>query len=144
MKKVIFSLTLLLLFTKTFSQDSTFRLSAKEDLLRKSKSQKTTAWILMTAGVTSAIISAATFNMGITSPAGAGDEQGYHEITKVCAIISAGALVSSIAFFVASGRNRRIAGNISLNQERILLPDNIIRNARAFPAASLVIRLNNR
>ena len=140
MKKVILSLTILLLITHAFSQDTTLTLLTKEDYLRKSKSQKTAAWILLGTSVVSLLGSAATYEFTVWGDQSDIDNNG----STVLAIVGVGALASSITLFIAAGRNRRKATYLTINQESMLLPENFTRHSKVYPTASLVIRLNSR
>jgi hypothetical protein len=140
MKKVILLLTLLLLLTHTFAQDTTLPVLTKEDFLKKSKSQKTGAWLLLGTSVVSLLGSAASYEFTVWGDQSDIDNTG----STVLAIVGVGALASSITLFVAAGRNRRKAAYLTINQESILLPENFTRHSNVYPVANLVIRLNSR
>lgn len=144
MKKAIFSFTLLLLFTQAFSQDTKLSVLTREDHLRKSKSQKTGAWILLGTGIVSLAGAAATYEFTINLTGDPAYDGGDNIGSTILSILSAGAFASSITLLIASGRNRKKAADLSLHQERILLPDNVLRSSKTFPVASLVIQLNSR
>lgn len=144
MKKVILSLTILLLITHAFSQDTTLPVLTKEDFLKKSKSQKTGAWVLLGTSVVSLLGAAATYEFTINLSGDPAYDESKNIGSTVLAIVGVGSLASSITLFIAAGRNRRKATYLTINQESILLPENFTRHSETYPAASLVIRLNSR
>ena len=97
MKKLLSFAMLMTIVFSTFSQQTTTTIPplTKADYLKKSKSQKTAAWIML--GSTVAII-------GIAAP-------GNISFDALGALVAVGALsaAGSITLFIASGRNKRKA-----------------------------------
>lgn len=91
----------------SFSQKTTDSVpSLKTDYLKKSKNQKTAAWILLGGG--SALIAT-----GII--VGSSEESTFNDAAGGAAIAGIGLLstIGSIPLFIASGKNKRKANNFS-------------------------------
>ncbi len=119
---------------KGFSQEITSTAFTKEDYLKKSKNQKTTAWILLGGGVAMTVIGLATFSSSWDNES--------NTKTDVSGFIALGGVASSlisIPFFISSGRNARKASKLTLNYQPILITNQIslVQNAR--PSLSLTI-----
>ncbi len=120
---------LLVVTTATFSQQNTpFPTLTKQDYIKKSKSQKTAAWVLLGGGLTLSSIGA------ITAAPKAGEDIGYailllpnaltgnlqpepqNNYTAQTILLIGGltAMLSSIPLFIASGKNKRKAISISI------------------------------
>jgi len=117
MKKMIFFLTVSLFTLSSFSQTLNPTLT-KDDYLQKSKKQKTTGWILFIGGTTMAVIGGLVFsdNFDYSSNV-ATDASGY--------LVLGGLFVDllSIPFFISSAKNNRKAASISLNTQKLSLPE---------------------
>ncbi len=115
MKKLIAFLLILAVSTTSFSQTTTPSLE-KNDYLKKSKSQKTIAWILAGSGVGMAAIAIASYNYGDVANVIEGDNSSIN--TKGAFFVIGGvAAISSIPFFIASGRNKRKGMSLSFKNE---------------------------
>lgn len=90
----------------------------QEDYLKKSKRQKTTAWILLGGGVATSIIGLSQINL-------AGSDNGEVNNTPGTILFFTGlaATITSIHFFSASKKNRKKAASVSSNIE--LKPSNL-------------------
>jgi hypothetical protein len=125
MKKFCFFLLLALTTSTLFSQQALIR----EELLKKSKSQKTAGFILLGAGVTTLIIISA----------------GDTEFDAVGPLFIGGtaAVLGSIPLFIAAGRNKRKAnkmtGSIGLQQAPAIELAGI--RYRSYPVLSLQFAL---
>ncbi|PWA09596.1 tetraspanin family protein [Flavobacterium laiguense] len=117
MKKTFIFLILLLFIIKGFSQTTPSTPFSKEDYLEKSKTQKTTGWIFLSAGL-------AITTVGIIGFANTDDI--YDNSTDTYgALILTGPLIAlgSIPFFISSGSNARKAATLSLNYQPIHIPN---------------------
>ena len=129
MKNIVLLISGLLMFNFVFSQPK-----AKEYFTEKSKKQKTTAWILLGTG-TAAIITGA-----IIDNSHKGEEQSY-----TGGFIEVGGIIctlTSIPFFIGSSKNRKRATTLTINNRRILLPQNNSFGLKTQPSISLHIPLN--
>ncbi len=107
MKKIIFWVLLLIPSTGLFSQQTdTKHPVTKQDFLQKSKNQKTGAWVLLGGGI--ALIGTG-FLIGDRKEASFSDA-GTGVVLGGLGFLSA---VSSIPLFIASGRNKRKAMNVT-------------------------------
>lgn len=112
----------------------------KQDYLQKSKSQKTIAWILAGTGVTSVIISIATLDGTEIFSFIEGNDK---PINRFGALFFGGSAValSSIPFFISSGKNRRKAMNLSFKMEQVTQLRIASLVNKPTPSVSLKIRL---
>jgi len=117
MRLVIIIPWLLLLRASVLSQEVSPKQSlSKEDYLKKSKSQKTGAWVLLGAGVAVLAITGinAASSVDLTSPI---DESHAFGIGLAAAMA-----VSSIPLFIASGKNKKrstMAASVKIEHARI-------------------------
>lgn len=139
MRKLITFLVLLTLSTAGISQ-STTTLPGKTDYLKKSNSQKTTAWLLACGGVGTVVIAYASYNYGDLSNVFAGDNQSIN--TKGAFLVIGGlTALSSIPFFITSARNKRKSMGLSFKNE---ISPQLLKNSfvyRSIPSLSLKISL---
>jgi hypothetical protein len=114
MNKLIAFLLLVVVSLTGFSQSQTP--TEKNEYLRKSKSQKTIAWILAGGGVTMSAIAIASYNYGDIVNIVEGDNSSIN--TKGTFLILGGVVaLASIPFFIASGKNKRKSMNLSFKNE---------------------------
>jgi hypothetical protein len=120
MKKAMFFAILLLVSAASFSQQTNpSQPFIREGYLKKSKSQKTAAWVLLGGGFAVTVV-----GVGITSNH-LWDEVIYDtENTKGEGVVIAGLalMAGSVPLFIASGRNRRKAFSVSMKNEKIYFP----------------------
>ena len=126
MKQLIVCVLALLLAINSFCQ---------KDYLKKSKNQKTTAWVLLGGGA--ALIGAGYL---IDFTAGPGS---FDDLAKRGAVVTVGAISSivSIPFFIASGKNKRRAratAYLKIDTAPAILGS---RKFTLFPAPSIKITL---
>ncbi|MCW3110612.1 MAG: hypothetical protein JWQ09_5118 [Segetibacter sp.] len=117
MKKIVFSLTLLLFVVKSFSQEPTSPALSKDYYLKKSKNQKTVAWILLAGGTVMAVGGAISFSHNY--------DYGSNSATDISGFLLLGGIVSdivSIPFFTSSSKNKRKAASIAISNQNIFLP----------------------
>jgi hypothetical protein len=138
MKRSIICVVLFALSTIAFSQQNapTPTWPSNDDYLKKSKNQKTAAWILLGGGT--ALIGAG-YLFGSGKRASLGDAVGGIGISAIGAL---SALVS-IPFFIASGKNksRAMAATALLEIQSSPAFQGPTRLNTLFPAASIKIRL---
>lgn len=109
MKKIILGFILLLLATTTFSQQNNpTSTMTEQDYLKKSKHQKTFAWVLLGGGILSTSLGLA--GSGINPDYGEKGGNGF----LVTGLVAIGA---SIPLFIASSKNKRKAASISINNK---------------------------
>ena len=132
MKKIIFCSLLLVLTITTFSQQNIPSPTlTKQEYIKKSKSQKTAAWVLLGGGFTISTIGA------LTSLPKAGKDIGYailiipnaltgnlqpepqNNYTAQTILLIGGltSMLSSIPLFIASGKNKTKAMSLSFKNE---------------------------
>ena len=140
MRKIIFSVVLFLFNASLFSQQTNpARTLSEQDYLKKSKKQKKTALIFLAGGAGLIITS-------FVIPRGALEEDGIcvgpycddkykNDGIKTTLFIAGGvAALSSIPFFIASGKNRRKATSVSFKMENTVHFYNRNLASASFPA----------
>ncbi len=124
MRHFILLASSLLFFNYVFSQSK-----SKEYFLQKSKTQKTTAWILLSTG-TAAIITGAIIDNSYK-----GEEQSFTGgFVEVGGIICT---LTSIPFFISSSKNKKRTMTVSMNSRKILLLQSNSFVSRVQPSVSL-------
>ncbi|CAN5826764.1 hypothetical protein BH10BAC2_BH10BAC2_49020 [soil metagenome] len=138
MRKFLIFCLLLSIAGKVFSQADTAmpQSSIKTDYLKKSKTQKTVAWVLLGAG-TSMIVG------GIIAGRNAVDDVSFDEASNGAALIGGGLVVDlvSIPFFISGARNKGRAMSVTMRNDFV---PQLQRNALVslpLPTVRLVIRL---
>ena len=121
MKRIVLSVTFALIMFQSFSQDTTRPALSKSDYLRKSRSSKTTGWILLGTGLGMAIGSAATFNLSFGPVLGSQSSPSKEDNTAstLLGIGATAAIVGSIIAFSAAKKYKKLPATVSLNTERI-------------------------
>ena len=110
MKKLIVAISLVFFYTMIFSQHTTTIPSInKQEYLKKSKTQKRAAWILLGTGSLAVILSAIEVNPNY-------GESTYRAKSFIGGLVMIGA---SIPLFKASSRNKRRAASISFSNQLI-------------------------
>jgi len=114
----------------------------KQDYLKKSKTQKKTAWILLGGGAALTITGAAIPNevTDYGNPLNPYDDK-YSNNWSILIGVGALAMLGSIPFFIASGKNKRKAMNVSFKNE---LAPQVIESGfvyRTVPSLNLKINL---
>ena len=156
MKKIIFCSQLLVLTTATFSQqNSSSPTLTKQDYVKKSKSQKTAAWVLLSGGFTISTIGA------LTAAPKAGEDIGYailiipntltgnlqpepqnnYTAQTILLIGGLASILSSIPLFIASGKNKTKALSLSFKNEPSLQLQKSSFVYRAIPSLTLNFQL---
>jgi len=133
--------TMFLFLTKiSFAQQDVPKLSlTQEDYLKKSKRQKTAAWIFTGVGVTVTLVSiAALAGSGYNYTPGESGPSG--DISSLIGVASIG---TGVYFFIASGKNKRRAraASVFIDMEKFpVLKQTLARN-NSYPALGMRIRL---
>jgi hypothetical protein len=136
MKRIIFSLALLLLVVKLFAQTETSKPISKDFYLKKSKTQKTIAWSLLVGGTVMAVAGGASFDNSWNS--------GSYTATDVSGFIMLAGVVADIAsipFFISSGKNKKRALSVALNNQKIFVPQLKAFKLNTQPSLALKIGL---
>ena len=143
MKQILLCLLLSLAAT-SFAQDTdTTKHILATDYLKKSKNQKTAAWIMLIGGTV-----ATTIGIGVALGSGLdcvfGDPNcGRNQtLADVLSITGSAAVLGSIPLFIAAGKNRRkAAASVSFKMENATnIYQYAVTNAR-YPAVAIQIRL---
>jgi ABC-type enterochelin transport system permease subunit len=141
MRKIIFLSFLLIASVTAFSQQiKTSPVLTKQDYLKKSKTQKTIAWILAGTGVGFVTAAIATASVNDVVNAIVGDDSGLNT-SAIFLVIGGITTVSSVPLFIASGRNKKKGMSLSFKNEIApQLRENSFVN-RYIPSFSLKINL---
>lgn len=107
----------------------------KNDYLKKSSIQKKTGWILLGGGAAMGLAGALIYN------ATKDDESTTSNSGVLLQVIGVASAIVSIPFFVRSAKNKKLAAEISLNQQRVKIPIQNNFSMRSQPAVSLSIKL---
>ena len=115
MKKMIISLTLLLFMVESFSQTPAF---SKDYYLKKSKNQKTVAWVMLGGGL--AITAIFGFRKDVEQQGINVDPLAHRDAPIVLAGIASA--LGSIPFFISSAKNKGRALSVAIRNKKILVP----------------------
>ena len=146
MKKIIVSLTALTIGISCFCQRADSLQAIKTDYLRKSKNQKTAAWVLLGGGVAMTITGIIIYSNDYTNAVednplylGADANPAGAVIATIGLLSSAG----SIPLFIASGKNKKraLAISTSFKMEKASIVQRAMMVRRSYPALSLRIGL---
>ena len=140
MKQIILSAMLLILANSAFSQQNNpSPVLTKQDLLKKSKHQKTTAFIFLGAGtglITTAVIIEPFYNfkkVGSTLMMPPPDYT-YKTIFFLTGLAS---MVASIPFVINSSKNKKKAAGVSFRMEKVPVVQQQSLVYHSYPAFSL-------
>jgi hypothetical protein len=120
MRKIILCTMLMLLATVTFSQQTNPSVAlTKQDYLKKSKKQKTAAWLLLSGGL-ACVITGSILSTDLSV-----DDDNYGSLFDentsragtVVAIIGSCFMAGSIPFFIAAHRNKKKSISLSFKNE---------------------------
>ena len=118
MKKIVFPLALLLFIVKSFGQTPAL---SKDYYLKKSKTQKTVAWVMLGGGVamtTVGIVTISNYDPSLSDPFGVEQNTG----PAIVAIVGIASALGSIPFFISSAKNKRRALSIAISNQKIFVP----------------------
>lgn len=136
MKKIIICVLLLITAIATFSQQTTPSPSlTKQDYLKKSKHQKTVAWILLGGGIFSTGLSTVRLNF-----AGSEGEENNSNRT-VFLVTGLAAIGASIPFFISASKNKKKAADVSFRMEKAPRIQQGSFVYRSYPALSFRLNL---
>jgi high-affinity Fe2+/Pb2+ permease len=141
MKKIsLFSMLLILSATSFSQQTNPSPALTKQDYLKKSKNQKTIAWILVGGGVGLVVVAIATTTVNDVVNSIGGDASGLNTSATLYVIGGITAL-SSIPLFIIAGSNKRKAMSMSFKNEMVPQLQNGSFVNRSVPSLSLKISL---
>ena len=132
MKKLVCLSLLLIISIMIFSQQNPIFVpgTTKQDYLRKSKNQKTAAWVLLGTGTLSVLVASIEVN----------PDYGESTNRSFLAIGGLALIGASVPNFIASSRNRKKAMSLSFNINRI--PEMRKNNFAYVPVRSLSLRIS--
>jgi len=145
MKKTLCFCLLLLVNIALFSQNITSpQSSIKTDYLKKSKNQKTAAWILLGGGATLTVIGGAlalnNFGTGLGNILNPRPQKVNDGAATVCAVTGVVSMVASIPLFISASQNKHKAFSIAFKNDLVPQLRNYNITKVNVPAVSLVIR----
>ena len=115
MKKAILACAMFVTAITSFAQ-TTPDVKTKEDYLRKSRHQKTTAWIMLGGGLV-------LVGVGFAATAGSvSDTDTDNTGANIIAYTGVASALGSIPLFIAAGRNKRKAASLSFNMQSVPAP----------------------
>ena len=113
MKKIIVFALLLIISATSFSQQTKPSPAlTKQDYLKKSKNQKTAAWLLLGGGAAITTLGIALGTSGVVDEVFTGDSKSFDAAT-VLIPVGLLSMVGSVPLFIAASKNKRKAENIS-------------------------------
>ena len=118
MKKIMFSLTLLLFVIKLFGQTEAGRTVSKDYYLKKSKHQKTVGWVMLGGGVAMTTIGLVMTSHVVKSSYDPFEGTG----PLIVAMVGIASALGSIPLFISSAKNKGRASTLSFGTPRLLLP----------------------
>lgn len=149
MKSIFISLISFLICISATSQQSDSIQKpqlTEQNYLQKSKNQKTTAWILLGGGtgmvLVAGVIGAGEAGANVFNAMG-GNEIQSTNADDILFIAGTAAMLGSIPFFIAAGKNKKRAANMALNLkfEKAYIVKNYSREINYYPALSLSMSL---
>jgi hypothetical protein len=138
--KIIISFTLLIVFSiSSFCQSTPNDLpTVKTDYLKKSKNQKIAAWVLLGGGI---ILETTTWIIAIQ------DVEYGSDVSRTTLLVmgftGGAAILGSIPLFIASGKNKKKAMNMSANikMEKVTINERQSFVQSSYPAIAFKINL---
>lgn len=147
MKQILlFCLVLSFSITSLAQYADTIKHSMATDYLKKSKKQKTTAWILLGGGTVMTLGSLVVLFVEGTGTAidavASGEGESTSSAGGIMFVTGIAAMAGSIPLFIASGKNRRkAAAAVSFKMENATIMQQWTVAVRHYPAVSLRFRL---
>ena len=117
MKKIIFSLTLLLFVARCFSQTTSSPKLSKDYYLQKSKTQKTIGWVLLAGGT--AMVVGGAISEPKAKPSSLSDAYNFNA-SDIIILIGTGVDIISIPFFISAHKNKKRAASVAIANQKIL------------------------
>ena len=153
MRKIIFYTLLLVIPAASFCQSTPNDLpTVKTDYLKKSKNQKTAAWVLLGGGfaltTTSVVMASSKVTedyVNVISGVFSSEPAPQNDYTteNILLVTGAAAMLGSIPFFIASKKNKRKAmnmtANIKMENASMLQKQSFVHTS--YPAIALKIKL---
>ena len=124
MKKNILISMLLILSAESFSQSAPETPTIKTDYLKKSRTQQTTAWLLLSGGLVLVSVSAGiSANETVTDLANilslSGEEQKSTNTAEILGFTGLASMLGSIPLFIAARKNKKKAMSLSFKNETL-------------------------
>ncbi|MBK7561171.1 MAG: hypothetical protein IPQ06_00180 [Chitinophagaceae bacterium] len=122
MKKIIIISMLLIQSAASFSQPAPETTTIKTDYLKKSRTQNTTAWFLLSGGLVLGSISAAiSTNETLTdfSNIFSGEERKSTNTAEILGYTGLATMLGSIPLFIAARKNKKKAMSLSFKNETL-------------------------
>jgi hypothetical protein len=146
MKKFIIIFLLLASSASTFSQQTNSKPLLKPDYLKKSKSQKTIAWVLLGSGTAMMITGSIIWNNAYEKRVNSGSWEGLfapYTTTEGTTLTAAGLVVSagSIPLFIVARKNKRKAMSLAVQAQKIPQLNKNIFAKQTVPSLTLKIHL---
>jgi len=146
MKKIIVSLTALIIGMSCFCQRADSLQAIKTDYLRKSKNQKTAAWVLLGGGIALTVTGMIIYSNAYTNAVENDPWYFGTDANPTGAVIATVGLLSSagsIPLFIASGKNKKraLAISTSFKMEKASMVQRAMVVRRSYPALSIRIGL---
>jgi len=146
MKKTIVSLTALIIGMSCFCQRVDSLQAMKTEYLRKSKNQKTAAWVLLGGGIALTVTGMIIYSNAYTSAVENDPWYFGSDANPTGAVIATVGLLSaagSIPLFIASGKNKKraMAISTSFKMEKASIAKGTMMVRRSYPALSIRIGL---
>jgi hypothetical protein len=140
MKKVTILFFLVLFATATFCQQESLKVKVTSvDLLKKSKRQKTFAWVLTSVGTAVLVLNVlvSPYTNAITGIAGT------HSVNTIPYIVGGVLVTGGVILFVAASKNKRKANAASafFKMEKVPVYENTVFKNRSLPAIGFNISL---
>lgn len=142
MKKTIAILMLSLIISAGFSQQlDPEKMKVRDDLLQKSKNQKTTAFLMLGLGAAAAVAGTIIFEQNFDI----WDDSNDQAAGTGAVLATAGGLsmLGSIPFFIASSKNKGRAMGMSAGiRVEKMFPDGVFKNnVGHYPVATLTLQI---
>ncbi len=135
MKKIILLISGLLLFNFVFAQPK-----AKDYFLKRSKNQKTAAWIMLIGGtVTTAVGAAVSVSGGLDRAFGDPSADKNQTLADILSYTGSAAMLGSIPLFIAAGKNKKKGMSLSVGGQ--LAPEIIKTNLAYKTVPSIILKI---
>jgi len=118
MKKVLFSFVCIIMVMHTFCQVTATPLT-KEDYLKKSKNQKTAAWVMLIGGTVLTTIGVGVALGGGLDCAYGPDCDNNQTVASILTITGGAAMLGSIPLFIVADKNKKKAMSAALIIEKM-------------------------
>ena len=119
MKKIIFSLTLLLFVVTSFEQTNPSPKFSKTFYLQKNKTQKTIGWVLLGGGTAMVVGGAISYPKNGYVPTSFSSEPPLLA-NDIIILIGTASDIISIPFFISAHKNKKRAASVAIANQKIL------------------------